>query len=121
MWIMVSGPYRAGKAGPGEQAENLTALNRAALALFKLGHVPVIGVNLALPMVAAAGAAAYDELMMPMSLAIAARCDACLRIGGPSEGADTEVAFFQARLLPVYHDLGEVPQPRAHRERADPT
>jgi hypothetical protein len=34
--------------------------------------------------------------MLPLSLALAERCDACLRIGGPSAGADAEVATFAA-------------------------
>jgi hypothetical protein len=35
-----------------------------------------------------------DEIMMPLSLAAAERCDACLRIGGPSAGAGEAVARF---------------------------
>jgi hypothetical protein len=60
-------------------------------------------------MIRVAGEAAFDELMMPMSLAAAERCDACLRIGGASRGADDEVARFRRRGLPVYFSLDEVP------------
>jgi FMN phosphatase YigB (HAD superfamily) len=67
MWIMVSGPYRSGAADASERARNLAALNEAALALFRVGHVPIIGVNVALPLIEAAGAAAFDEIMMPLS------------------------------------------------------
>ena len=113
MWIMVAGPYSSGGADAARRAENLAALNRAAVALLRLGHVPVIGVNMALPMIAAAGddPAAFEAIMMPVSLALAERCDACLRIGGASAGADAEVARFAARGLPVYHSLDEVPCP----------
>ncbi len=109
MWIMVAGPYASGGVDAAGRAENLAALNRAALALFRLGHVPVIGVNMALPVIAAAGEpAAYAEIMLPLSLALAERCDACLRIGGASAGADAEVARFRAAGRPVFFGVQEV-------------
>lgn len=118
MWIMVSGPYTSGakmgvKATEAERAENLAAMNRTALALFDRGHIPVIGVNMALPVIAAAGEGAdrFDAIMMPLSLALAERCDACLRVGGPSKGADEEMERFRAAGKPVYRDLAEVPSP----------
>jgi len=110
LWIMVAGPYRAGALGAAARATNLRVLNEAALAVFRRGHVPVIGVNLALPIIEAAGAESFGEIMMPVSLALAERCDAVLRIGGPSEGADEEVARFRERGLPVFHALDELPE-----------
>ena len=67
--------------------------------------------NMALPMVDAAGGsdADYEAIMSPVSLALVERCDACLRIGGPSRGADEEVDRFVAANRPVYRRLGEVP------------
>src|SRR5690242_11878159 len=109
MWIMISGPYRSGAANPARRAANLRTLNEAALAVLRLGHVPVVGVNLALPLIAIAGEAAYDEIMMPLSLAVAERCDACLRIGGSSIGADREVALFRAAGKPVYLSIEDLP------------
>jgi hypothetical protein len=113
MWIMVAGPYRAGggAADPAIRAANLKLLNAAAVALHRAGHVPIIGVNMALPMIEAVGGseAAYEELMAPLSLALVERCDACLRVGGPSQGADDEVRRFEAAGRPVYRTLGEVP------------
>ncbi len=88
---------------------NLRVLNEAAIEVFRRGHIPVIGVNMALPMIEAAGPESYDEMMMPVSLALAERCDAVLRIGGPSEGADQEVARFEARGLPVYRSIDDLP------------
>ena len=111
MWIMVAGPYTTGGAGAATRVARLAAMNRAALALFRAGHVPVIGVNMALPVIAAAGDAAFGEIMMPLSLALAERCDACLRIGGPSAGADAEAARFAAAGKPVWCSLAEVPPP----------
>jgi hypothetical protein len=106
---MIAGPYSAGAADAEARAANLRALNEAALAVLRRGHVPVIGVNLALPIIEAAGPESYDEIMMPLSLAAAERCDAVLRLGGASGGADGEVARFRARGLPVYHALDEIP------------
>lgn len=110
---MVAGPYSSGGADAQGRARNLRVLNEAALALQRRGHIPVIGVNLALPLIAAAGGsqAAYDEIMIPVSLALAERCDACLRIGGPSSGADAEVGRFRAAAKPVYFSLDEIPPP----------
>ena len=69
----------------------------------------IIGVNMALPVIAAAEGDAFDEVMMPLSLALAERCDAVLRIGGPSAGADAEAARFAAAGKPVFRDVAEVP------------
>ncbi len=109
MWIMIAGPYRSGTASEAERADNLRRLNEAGLAVLRLGHVPIIGVNAALPLIGIAGEAAYDGIMMPVSLALAARCDACLRIGGPSAGADAEAAVFRARGVPVYDAITQPP------------
>lgn len=40
-----------------------------------------------------------------LDLALLARCDALLRIPGPSIGADREVDFARARGLPVFDDV----------------
>lgn len=109
LWIMVAGPYSSGAADPTARERNLRALNEAALALIEAGHTPVIGVNMALPMIEAAGPESYARIMMSLSLALADRCDACLRIGGPSRGADEEAERFRRRGRPVFFSLAEVP------------
>ena len=53
MWIMVGGPYGTGSKSAAERAANLARMNEAALAVWRKGHVPIIGVNLALPIVEA--------------------------------------------------------------------
>jgi hypothetical protein len=85
-------------------------MNEVALAIFRKGHVLVIGVNLALPIIEAAGgdAAAEAEIVMPLSLALAERCDAFLRIGGPSVGADQEMARFVAAGKRVFRSVDEI-------------
>ena len=50
--------------------------------------------------------------MMPPSLRLVERCDACLRVGGPSRGADEKAARFRASGRPVYTALEEVPAAR---------
>jgi len=109
MWIMVSGPYTTGATTTEDRAANLRAMNRAAYELLKRGHVPVVGVNLALPLIWAVGAERFDDIMMPLSLAAAERCDAVLRIGGPSQGADREVEAIRSRGGTVYRSLDEIP------------
>jgi hypothetical protein len=106
---MVAGPYSAAARTDAERAENLRVLNRAAYEVLRRGHIPIIGVNLALPIIEAAGPETYDQIMMPLSLAAAERCDAVLRIGGPSTGADQEVEHIRARGGAVYRSLDEIP------------
>ena len=110
MWIMVGGPYGTGAKSAAERAANLARMNEAALAIWRKGHVPIIGVNLALPIAEAAGgdAAADAEIMMPLSLALAERCDAFLRIGSASVGADQEMARFVAAGKTVFRSVDEI-------------
>lgn len=109
MWIMIAGPYRSGSSDPKQWKANLSRLNEVAWQVFQKGHIPVIGVNIALPVIEAAGAEHYEEIMMPLSLALAEKCDAILRIEGISSGADKEVRLFEEKGLPVYHRLEYVP------------
>lgn len=109
MWIMVAGPYTSGAKTEEDKQANLAAMNLAATELWRKGHTPIIGVNVALPIIEAVGQDHFDDIMMPLSLAAADRCDACLRIGGPSAGADEEVEVFNIKGLPVYFSIGQVP------------
>jgi hypothetical protein len=111
LWIMIAGPYRSGSSDPAVWASNLRKLNDVAAAILQKGHVPIIGVNMALPVIESAGPNSYDEIMMPLSLDLASRCDAVLRVGGPSIGADAEVETFRERGLPVFFSLDDVPSP----------
>jgi hypothetical protein len=109
LWIMVAGPYRSGSSDPAVWAENLRKLNFSAKAIFEKGHVPIIGVNMALPVIETAGQDFYERIMMPLSLRLTDRCDAVLRIEGVSKGADEEVDRFRARGLRVFHSVNEIP------------
>lgn len=110
MWIMVAGPYRTGTRTAEERARNLRVLNEIAHEILQLGHVPVVGVNLALPIIEAAGEEHYDEIMPPLSLALAERCDAVIRVGGASIGADREVERMRERGGMVFTSVAEVPR-----------
>ena len=106
---MIAGPYSTGARTDADREANLLALNQAAYQVFLRGHVPIIGVNLALPVIQAAGPRMYDAIMMPLSLALAERCDAVLRIGGLSRGADDEVERVRTRGGHVYRSVEEIP------------
>ncbi len=107
---MIAGPYRSGSKDPRDWEDNLKQMNQFAHAVFLKGHTPVIGVNMALPIIQEVGEEHYDALMMPISLALTEVCDAILRIGGPSSGADQEVERFLNRGLPIYRELNEIPE-----------
>jgi hypothetical protein len=108
-WILIAGPYRTGAADADARATNLRALNRAALAVLRKGHTPVVGVNLVLPIAQEAPPAEYEAIVDPVSLEIAERCDAVLRIGGPSACADLEVERVRQRGGAVFRDVEEIP------------
>ena len=113
--ILIAGPYRSGTGDdPGKLAENVRVMESYALPLFRAGHVPLVGEWLALPLVAAAGSkrvgdAAFNEIFHPIAERLLARCDAVLRVGGPSQGADLMVETAESRGLRVFHSLAEVP------------
>ena len=114
LMILVAGPYRSGTDGDPERIRaNVEAMTQAALALYRHGHLPVMGEWFALPLIEAAEAAgddgAYDEIFHPVAERVLARCDACLRIGGPSAGADRMVARARALGKTIYTDIGAVP------------
>jgi hypothetical protein len=107
MWIMIAGPYSSDGADQATRAERLREMNLAAYEVFRRGHTPVIGVNMALPIIET-GEGSYEELMMPISFALAEKCDAILRIGGPSKGADDEVETIRAKGGAVFRSLEEI-------------
>ena len=115
LMILVAGPYRSGTNGdPALIQANVDAMTRTSLALYRRGHLPVMGEWFALPLIEAAEAAgdggdAFDEIFHPVAERVLARCDACLRIGGPSEGADRMVAVARALGKTVYTDIADVP------------
>jgi len=115
MMILIAGPYRSGTGDdPARIAANVAAMEVCALPLYERGHVPVLGEWLALPVVHAAGSqaigdAVYDAVFHPHCERLLDHCDAVLRIGGQSEGADRMVAAARQRGLRIYADLAQIP------------
>ncbi|HKH94698.1 MAG TPA: hypothetical protein VKA54_23020 [Gemmatimonadaceae bacterium] len=115
LMILVAGPYRSGTGDdPAKMADNVREMEHYALPLFRAGHIPIVGEWLALPLVALAGSqrigdAAFEEIFHPIAVRLLTRCDAVLRVGGPSHGADYMVETARERGLAVYHALDEVP------------
>src|SRR6266487_3406339 len=95
--VLVAGPYRSGTGDdPAKLEQNVRAMYSAALEVFRRGHLPITGEALALPLIEVAGSEAvgdalFDEIFHPVARRLLARCDAVLRIGGPSAGADEMV------------------------------
>lgn len=115
LMILVAGPYRSGTGDDPELiARNVDAMTETSLQLFRAGHLPVMGEWYALPLIEHAGStrigdAAFDEIFHPVSRRLVAACDACLRIGGPSAGADEMVTLARAHGRAVYHSIDDVP------------
>lgn len=114
LMILVAGPYRSGtNDDPVLIARNVAAMSDAALALFRAGHLPVMGEWYALPLIEHAGStgigdAVFDEIFHPVSRRLVAKCDGCLRIGGPSAGADEMVELARRHGKAVYFSLDQI-------------
>ena len=113
--ILIAGPYRSGTGDDPEKLRaNVAAMHAAALPVFRAGHIPVTGEDLALPLAALAGStaigdAAFDEIFHPYAEWLLARCDGVLRVGGPSQGADAMVGLARDAGKHVFHRLDEIP------------
>jgi hypothetical protein len=114
LFILVAGPYRSNTGDdPARIEKNLETMTRAALDVFRLGHLPVLGESLALPLIRQAGSqeigdAAFDDIFHPISRMLAERVDAVLRVGGPSKGADEMVEIARRTGKLVFEDLAEI-------------
>lgn len=115
LMILVAGPYRSGTGDdPDKLAANVRAMEAFALPILRAGHIPIVGEWLALPLVSLAGSqrvgdAVFDDIFHPIAERLLTRCDAVLRMGGPSQGADLMVNTAKDRGLDVYYALQDVP------------
>jgi hypothetical protein len=113
--ILVAGPYRSGtNDDPALIAKNVEAMTETSLQLFRAGHLPVMGEWYAVPLIEHAGSTSvgdpvFNEIFHPISRRLVAKCDACLRIGGVSAGADEMVALARLHGKAVYFSLSEIP------------
>ncbi len=113
--ILIAGPYRSGTGDdPDKLAANVRAMEAFALPLFRAGHIPMVGEWLALPLVALAGStqigdSSFNEIFHPIAERLLARCDAVLRVGGPSHGADEMVRIAEGLGKQVFHHVNDIP------------
>ena len=116
MMILIAGPYRSGtNDDPVLIQKNLEAMESYILPLFREGHIPVLGEWLALPLVRLAGSqqigdTAFNEVFHPIAIRLLSKCDAVLRVGGSSAGADEMVRVGHELGLKVYFNAEEIPQ-----------
>lgn len=119
MLILIAGPYRSGTNDDPELIhQNLERLEAVALPLFRLGHIPVIGEWLALPLLKLAGSKApgddiYTEISYPVAHRLLTKCDAVFRTSGASKGADEDVRIATSLGLKIYYNLEDVPNATA--------
>ena len=115
LMILVAGPYRSGTNGdPALIQANVRAMTEVALRLFRMGHLPVLGEWFALPLIEHAGSkrigdAIFDEIFHPISRDLVVHCDACLRIGGASKGADEMAHLARSRGRAIFTSVEQIP------------
>jgi hypothetical protein len=106
MLIMVSGPYSA--PSEAERQKNLETINRAAVQVVEKGHIPVVGINAALPIIEMGNFKNAYDVVMDISVALAEKCDAILTLG-TSKGVEMEKQAFVNKGLPVFETLDQIP------------
>jgi len=115
MMILIAGPYRSGtNDDPSLIQRNVQEMQSYALPIFRAGHIPVLGEWLALPLADLAGSKtigddAFNEVFHPIAVRLLEKCDAVLRVGGPSAGADEMVRVGRSHGLKIYSALAEIP------------
>jgi hypothetical protein len=113
--ILIAGPYRSGtNDDPDLIRENVVQMESYALPIFRAGHIPILGEWLALPLVALAGSKklgdeSFSEIFHPIAIRLLKKCDAVIRVGGPSTGADEMVRVGRSLGLAIFHSLSEIP------------
>lgn len=115
MLILIAGPYRSGtNDDPERLAANLRFLESAAWPIFAAGHIPMIGEWVALPVMRCVDSVVGDPtsltVLTPTAERLLQHCDAVLRLPGASTGADNDVRIAEARGIPVYRSLDEIPR-----------
>jgi len=115
LMILVAGPYRSGTNDDPELiAANVRAMTDTALKVYRLGHLPVLGEWFALPLIEAAGSIKigdqiFNEIFHPVAVQLIDHCDAVLRIGGASAGADEMMNAGKEKNKLLFYSIGEVP------------
>jgi len=114
MMILIAGPYRSGTNDDPELIKrNVQEMESYALPIFRAGQIPILGEWLALPLVHLAGSKklgdeAFQEIFHPIAVCLQEKCDAVLRVGGASAGADEMVRVGRSLGLKIYNSLEEI-------------
>ena len=115
MMILIAGPYRSGTGDdPDKIAANVRIMESYALPIFRLGHIPLLGEWLALPLVHLAGSKqigdeAFNEIFHPIAERLLEKCDGVLRVGVESKGADQMVAIARQNGLKIFTKIEQIP------------
>ncbi len=115
MMILIAGPYRSGtNDDPSLIRKNVQDMESYAVPIFRAGHIPVLGEWLALPLAELAGSRKlgdepFNEVFHPIAIRLLKKCDAVLRVGGPSAGADEMVRIGRSLGLQIYTEPAEIP------------
>jgi len=116
LMILVAGPYRSGTNDDPVLIEaNVKAMTDTALELYRMGHMPVLGEWFALPLIEAAGSretgdAIFNEIFHPSAIRLIDHCDAVLRIGGVSKGADEMVNTGRTKNKIIFYKQDDIPK-----------
>ena len=114
--ILVAGPYRSGtNDDPKLIQANVKFMSDIALKVYETGHLPVLGEWFALPLLEAAGSKfigddIFNNIFHPVAIKLLDFCNAVLRVGGESKGADEMVRIAREKGKLVFHNLSEIPK-----------
>ncbi|MEO6314039.1 MAG: hypothetical protein ABIU63_09380 [Chitinophagaceae bacterium] len=114
MMILVAGPYRSGtNDDPALIAANVQLMTDAAARIYKKGHLPVLGEWFALPLIEAAGSVKmgdeiFNQIFHPVAVQLIDHCDAVLRVGGASSGADEMVATGLEKNKVIFYSEADI-------------
>jgi hypothetical protein len=115
LMILIAGPYRSGTGDDPEKiAANIREMESHALPIFRKGHIPVLGEWFALPLISLAGSQQigdepFNEVFHLIAERLLEKCDAVLRMGGASQGADLMVEVARKLGLKIFFALEEIP------------
>lgn len=118
MLILVAGPYRSGTNDQAELIEkNVRFMNEIALEVYNTGHLPVLGEWFALPLIETAGSKSlgdevFNRIFHPVAIQLIDFCDAVLRVGGESKGADEMVKVGMEKGKTIFYNLSDIPAMR---------
>jgi hypothetical protein len=116
MMILIAGPYRSGANDEPEKIQaNVHFMESFALPIFHKGHIPVLGEWFALPLLALAGSKEigdepFNEIFHPIAVRLLEKCDAVLRVGGASSGADLMISAAREKGANIFYSIDEIQQ-----------